>query len=351
MAISTLLFYGFDNIVVDPGTGATATALNQIIPDGLFVPSLDLTFTGSPDQARIDDDEGAFEDFFGGAEIQDPGLNQFLTEDLVINGTTLANTGDALFAAAEADIVNLATGETGRIIYVSLNGGDEGDVIGVMTTIPLNNTDTFQITNATQIAAEPYANIVCFTPGAEIETAEGRLRIEDVAIGDLVQTADHGLQPVRLIVRRELGAETLAAHPGLRPVLIRRDALGPNTPDADMRVSPQHRMRLSGWRAELLFGEAEVLAPAVSLVDDKAILRDHEAETVTYIHLVFDRHEIVTVNNAPSESLFPGGEALKALDPAARAEITRLFPHLADEAPAMARPAIRSFEANAVRAG
>ena len=49
---------------------------------------------------------------------------------------------------------------------------------------------------------------------------------------------------------------------------------------------------------------------------------------VTYLHLLFDRHEILRANGAESESLYLGEQALRALGDAARREIAVLFPEL-----------------------
>ena len=112
----------------------------------------------------------------------------------------------------------------------------------------------------------------------------------------------------------------------MAPILIRKGALG-NT--RDLRVSPQHRMLLSGWHAEVLFGEREVLATAKSLVNDHSILREEGGE-VEYFHMLFDSHEIVYAEGAPSESFHPGPEGWKALDEPTRNEILELFPQLAN---------------------
>ena len=55
---------------------------------------------------------------------------------------------------------------------------------------------------------------------------------------------------------------------------------------------------------------------------------DKAANSVTYVHILFDRHEIVFAEGAPSESLFTGPEALKSLSSAAQAEVFSLFPEL-----------------------
>lgn len=193
--------------------------------------------------------------------------------------------------------------------------------------------------------------IFCFTPGAWIDTPTGRTLVEDLAVGDLVTTRDHGAQPIRLIARRRLDREALSAAPHLKPVLIRKHALGENLPDADMKVSPQHRMAISGWRAEVMFGAPTVLAPALSLVNDRSVRVAHGARSVEYIHILFDRHEIIYANNAPTESLFPGDQVVDGLEQAAQDELFEIFPELAAGAAwPPADPILKPHEARALAA-
>ncbi len=65
------------------------------------------------------------------------------------------------------------------------------------------------------------------------------------------------------------------------------------------------------------FGEGEVLAPAKSLVDDYRVNRVYGG-MVTYVHMLFDRHQVVIANGAASESFLPEGTALEALSEPAR---------------------------------
>jgi hypothetical protein len=48
-----------------------------------------------------------------------------------------------------------------------------------------------------------------------------------------------------------------------------------------------------------------------------------------YFHLLFGRHEIIFANSAPTESFFPGSQALEALDDEQIEELETLFPELA----------------------
>ncbi len=204
--------------------------------------------------------------------------------------------------------------ETSEIIGYFLVGNFEaGENYTASSTFAPHETD---------IAGALYADmVVCFTSGTRIATVSGDCCIEDLVAGDLVLTMDRGYQPVRWI-----GSTKVPARGDLAPILIRKGALGN---DRDLRVSPQHRMLLQGWQAEMLFGEQEVLATAKSLVNDHSILRDEGGE-VEYFHMLFDTHEIIYAEGAPSESFHPGEQGWKVLDQATRDEILMLFPELAD---------------------
>ena len=167
----------------------------------------------------------------------------------------------------------------------------------------------------------------CFTPGAMIETKRGLVAVETLRVGQQVLTRDNGYQKIRWIGQRKLGAAELAAHPQLQPVRIARGALGAGLPEVDMVLSPQHRMLISGSRAELLFGEAEVLAAALHMVGLPGITRARVSE-VTYLHLMCDAHEIIRANGAWTESFQPGDRTLRGLDAPQREELFAVFPDL-----------------------
>lgn len=192
--------------------------------------------------------------------------------------------------------------------------------------------------------------VPCFTPGTMIACEDGEHAVETLKPGDRVMTRDHGIQPLRWIGCKLLSREDLVAEPRLQPVLIRAGALGPGVPARDMRVSRQHRMLLTGPRAELLFGADEVLVQAEHLTHLPGIALAAETD-VSYLHLLFDRHEVVLSDSTWSESFQPGDRTLGGLDGAAREELFCLFPHLAagGDYPA-ARPTLRRFEAKVLTA-
>ncbi|MEM0950192.1 MAG: Hint domain-containing protein [Pseudomonadota bacterium] len=173
--------------------------------------------------------------------------------------------------------------------------------------------------------------LICVVSGTVIDTEEGQRAVETLVAGDKVRTLDAGFQKLEWVGQRKVGAEELAAHPDLKPILIRKDALGPGRPFCDLRVSPQHRVLLRDWRAQMLFGEDEVLAPAKALVNDGSIRVDHDADEVTYHHLLFSTHQIILTDGAETESFFPGRFTMDALADATRTELLELFPDLHPE--------------------
>ncbi len=161
--------------------------------------------------------------------------------------------------------------------------------------------------------------IPCFVAGTLIRTARGEVPVEMIRADDRVQTLDNGYQPVVWAgQRRVCGLGSMA------PVRFRAGSVGNRR---RLLVSPQHRMLVSGWRSELASGEVETLAAAVHLINGGTISRKR-CPFVTYVHLLFESHQVLLAEGSASESLFPGSQAFSAFDRAARAEITRLFPRL-----------------------
>ncbi len=223
---------------------------------------------------------------------------------------------------------------------------------------PENGTVEFLDNLGAVIGTMSFSNIEnivpCFTPGILIETDRGPVPVESVKVGDRVLTRDSGYRPVRWTGRRDLGTADLIVKPALVPVVIRRGALGPDMPACDMMVSPQHRMLLTGARAELVAGETEVLAAALHLVGQPGIERAAGLEPVSYVHILFDRHEIVRSDGCWSESFQPGAATLDGMDDAQRDEILSLFPELGTEAGretyASARLSLKAHEVRAILA-
>ncbi|SMP13774.1 Hint domain-containing protein [Shimia sagamensis] len=187
---------------------------------------------------------------------------------------------------------------------------------------------------------EEWDFVPCFVEGTKIITQSGEHPVEKLQLGDMILTMDHGFQPLRWVGRR-----TVPARGVLAPIRFAPGALGNDVP---LMVSPQHRMMLRGWRVEVNFGESEVLVPALALINGDTVVQV-EGGTVTYLHLLFDCHEIIYGGGIPSESFMPGEQGLSSMAQAVQDEIYTLFPELQTEGLHVygedARPSLKAHEA------
>ncbi|MDG1068163.1 MAG: Hint domain-containing protein, partial [Sulfitobacter sp.] len=255
-------------------------------------------------------------------------------------------TGDDVIQAAQGDTVsggdgddtfNLTDlGEAGAGT-ITINGGEGGETNG--DTLNLNGiadrstlvitdpddangglTGTVTLLDGTVVNFTNIENIICFVPGTLIATPTGLRNIEDLRVGDPVLTQDNGIQNIGWI-----GKTTVPGKDRFAPVNFAK-SMWPGAMD-DLTVSPQHRMLIKGYRAELLFGQSEVLVPAIHLLDGKDVTRIEQDE-VTYVHIMFEQHEIIFANGIPAESFHPGAFGVDALAAKAREELFTLFPDL-----------------------
>ena len=169
--------------------------------------------------------------------------------------------------------------------------------------------------------------IPCFVAGTLIDTPQGPRDVADLHNGDMVLTRDHGPQELLWVCHNRVALEGTPMGQDLQPIMIRAGAIAPGVPSADLVVSPQHRMLISGWKAELFASQSEVLVPAKALVNDASIVELHQAQ-VDYYHLLFARHEVVYANGAPSESLYASDLSAPQLSAAHRQELSTVFPDL-----------------------
>jgi hypothetical protein len=162
-------------------------------------------------------------------------------------------------------------------------------------------------------------NLACFVRGSRILTTRGEVMVQDLTAGDMVHTMDNGVQPVLHVVSRRVSAQAEFA-----PIVIRKNALGNSH---DLRVSPQHRMLITGWQSEVMFGEGEVLVPAKHLVNGDTIYQCR-APMVEYFNIVFERHEIIYAEGIASESFLVSAQSVRQQEQATYDALIALFPEL-----------------------
>ena len=160
--------------------------------------------------------------------------------------------------------------------------------------------------------------VACFATGTRIRTPRGDVPIETLQPGDLVVTKDHGVQPVRWIGISHLDETRLERSDKLRPIWISKDVFGS---DRDIVVSRQHAM----WDPE-----RKELVRAVHMLKEKrkGVRVARGKKRVAYVHLMFDRHELIYAEGVLSESMYPGPIVLNALAPEVRDELFAVFPRL-----------------------
>lgn len=173
--------------------------------------------------------------------------------------------------------------------------------------------------------------LVCFAGATAIATPFGHRPARDIRPGDQVMT-ENGPRPVLWVGRREVTPELVAADDRFRPIRIMAGALGGGLPRRDLLVSRQHRLLVRSAVAARMFGEAEVLLPAIRLTALPGIYLDRSIDRLDYIHILLETHEILSAEGAPAESMLLGDHARMALSRDAQEELALILPDAPDPA-------------------
>lgn len=355
MPETTILLNGF-SIIGDPQTNSSANSGGNLLIHGgdatfeaddiivftVINVTVDGVLTGNSiitgitvyDNATDYYYETALYTYSGSADI-DTGRNnmgdRYLEFDA--NGLTSTDPGapvlNDLAVVAGVDILGTLASTNGPL---RIPTNEDIDVNGDGIISPDEEADAAFSDNLNLLA------VICFAKGTLIETPSGPRYIEGLAEGDLINTLDHGAQPIRWINSQKVAGVGVNA-----PVHIDAGTLGNIRP---LVVSQNHRMLITSSPAELLFGQSEVLVAAKHLVNNKSI-RICPCPQVCYYHFMCDEHQIVFAEGCPTETLYPGTQALNTVPAADRDEIISLFPDLARDntASRISRYPLRGFEA------
>lgn len=238
-----------------------------------------------------------------------------LGNDVNATGGTLTITHLNGVAVIAGQTVNLPSGE-----QVTLNAD------GTLTVHTDHDVDTVNFTyeiksstGANDVGFVTISTVPCFVAGTLIATPDGMVPVESLRPGDLVMTQDEGAQPLRWVGQREVAAEGAFA-----PIRIAAGAFGPH---GMLMLSPQHRVLVRDPLAELLFGDTEVLVAVKDLVNGQTVAVV-EGGQVNYVHILFDRHQVVWSEGLATESFLPGPQVMAGFEAAVQAEICALFPEL-----------------------
>ncbi|MEO1139270.1 MAG: Hint domain-containing protein [Pseudomonadota bacterium] len=241
-----------------------------------------------------------------------------------VDGGESTTSGDPADDFDTLDLTGAAEAENpGGGLTVTFTSADQEDGFVEFKDSDGNVTGTMEFRNIENV-------IPCFTPGTVIATPQGERLVEELREGDKIITRDNGLQEIRWVGRRDLSGQELVNAPHLTPVLIRAGSLGHGLPERDMMVSPQHRLLINNEKTALYFEDREVLAAAKHLTGMEGV-DNVAASTVSYIHFMFDQHEVVLSNGSWTESFQPGETVLDGMGNAQRNEIFELFPELSEK--------------------
>ncbi len=303
--------------------------------DTIYGEDGDDTLVGGAGQDSLVGGAGSDEFSLGAGDVAEGGkasdlFKLDLTDALDGSGPTINIDGGEDDDDSDIDVLDM-TGLINRWVDVSFDAGNAENGSATLsdgTVVNFSNIENL---------------IICFTRGTRIQTSHGPRAIQDLRVGDMVVTRDNGLQPIRWI-----GSKSVVGHGDLAPIRFAKGAFGN---DRALLVSPQHRMVHHSVDAVLLFDQSEVMIPAKHLINGNTIIREERAE-VTYFHMMFDQHEVVYAENAPSESFHPGHQGLAALNDAARHELFTLFPELRSAPESYgqtARMVLRGYETRALQ--
>src|SRR6202012_3299510 len=132
--------------------------------------------------------------------------------------------------------------------------------------------------------------VPCFLKGTRIATAGGETPVEQLTVGDLVRTASGALRPVVWIGSGQALA-TRGRRDAATPVIVRKNAIAPNVPCRDLRITKGHSLYLDG-----------VLIPVEFLVNHRSILWDDAAQEVTVYHIELESHDVIVAEGVHAES-------------------------------------------------
>ena len=216
-----------------------------------------------------------------------------------------------------ADVSDASTDQPDGSVVIDLSQGTLAGAAGG-GFVQIDNLSKSQLATSNVMVA-------CFVKGAGVLTPMGERAVESLRPGDLVWTLHNGMRPLRAVHVNRLSRRDLTDNPNLSPVRFLPGALGPNHPKRQMWLSPQHRVLIQSPIVTRMIGQGEVLVPAATLTACDGVDKVAPENGVTYVHLVFDAHEVVMSDGLLSESFYPGTQAMRALPAVLQREYRAIF--------------------------
>jgi hypothetical protein len=133
----------------------------------------------------------------------------------------------------------------------------------------------------------------CLLRGSSIATPAGVVRIEDLKVGDLVETISGKAKAVRWVGRQVFKTSRGLWAANVMPIRISRGAFADGVPSRDLYVSPGHAVYVDG-----------VLIRARDLVNNTTIAAalPSSSDTIEYYNVLLDSHDVLLAEGMPVES-------------------------------------------------
>ena len=133
--------------------------------------------------------------------------------------------------------------------------------------------------------------VSCFCAGTLIQTANGDVPVEKLAVGDWIVTYAGPVRRIHWIGHRHISVASHADPDNVRPIRVRAGAFSDGRPARDLLLSPDHAVFVNS-----------ALIPIRHLTNGSSVA-PAACEMVTYFHVLLDRHDVLLAEGMPCESL------------------------------------------------
>jgi hypothetical protein len=274
------------DIYNDPGAGSVIVA-----GTGTVVLGADNTYTGGTTIQSGTLELGAAHAAGSGAIKFDPGTLEFTSATAPTNPIENFGAGDTIQ-------IDDFTEQSGTYFNntLTLHGTNGSGGVIVTLDVPGLAPSNFAVNVADDTTTISYGTgesdiVPCYCPGTLIRTKRGQKKVEKLKIGDEVLTASGAARPIKWIGRRSYLGRFVMGRKDILPVSIKAGALDDNVPKRDLWISPNHALYLDG-----------MLIEAKDLINGASIVQAQSVETVEYIHIELDTHDVIIAEGALAES-------------------------------------------------
>ncbi len=160
--------------------------------------------------------------------------------------------------------------------------------------LPLAKKSVAQVAST---AVKPKPSVGCLLKGTKILTPSGYRPVQELQIGDEVQTLA-GRKAIKWIGHTKFTKEEGRAwHDSVMPIRVARSAIDDHSPHSDLYLSPLHCVFFN-----------ETLIPVKYLINGTSVAQGAPSEmaAIEYYHIDLDTHEVIYAEGALVESFFDG---------------------------------------------